>query len=101
MSGRIVVATARRTCMMCPSQWDVVSHEGVMYYVRYRWGHLTIHMGGVDGLCIVERQIGAEFDGSMRNAELAQATGDTFDWSRAAWLSGSPDFDDWPHPEGT
>ncbi len=36
---------------MCPSQWEFMTFENRMVYVRYRWGRLTLSIGVTNG-CI-------------------------------------------------
>lgn len=41
----IELVKLHQTCEMCPSQWDAWDKEGNYYYIRYRFGVLTVAMG--------------------------------------------------------
>jgi hypothetical protein len=66
-----------QTCNACPSQWDAWDADGVLYYIRYRWGHLTIHRGGVDGDLIFEWQSEDCWEGILSTEDMLEKTGCT------------------------
>ena len=63
-----------QTCIACPSQWEGILKDGRMFYIRYRWGTLTIQLSkqptndgdriiSEDWNLIYSEQLGNEFDG--------------------------------------
>ncbi len=70
-------AHVRQTCSACPSQWEGETGDDLSLYVRYRFGHLSIGLGGDRGEAIdnsagwtdepaaFSRVIGEELDGSI------------------------------------
>jgi len=78
-----------QTCTACPSQWDAVTDDNRIVYIRYRWGHLTISVGepndtdewaGVNGRVIFAESIGDSFDGFMTYTQLTEYTRKLIDW---------------------
>lgn len=61
------VKTMTMTCCACPSQWEGQMDDGSELYVRYRWGRLTIDVGGDRVLSLVH---GDELDGVMYEETL-------------------------------
>lgn len=68
------VKSVNMTCSACPSQWEGKLIDGRMYYVRYRWGCLSVSiskeptddvMDTVGGQEIHYSEPGDGFDGSM------------------------------------
>jgi len=62
------------TCWACPSQWEGTLTDGRMFYIRYRWGHLTFYVSenptinlydALNTEPLVSKQCGEEFDGVM------------------------------------
>jgi hypothetical protein len=41
----IRVTEIRNTCSACPSQWEGLTDDEQVVYIRFRWGHLSV---GVD-----------------------------------------------------
>jgi hypothetical protein len=39
----ITLVRTEQTCHARPSQWDAWDVDGNYYYLRYRWGHGTVH----------------------------------------------------------
>jgi hypothetical protein len=39
----------RKTCDVCPSQWEGRLADGRTVYVRFRWGWLRIHLAPIGG----------------------------------------------------
>lgn len=69
----IVITRAVRTGSMCPSQWQVWGTNGKEYYIRYRWGILTIQKGDPGGEEVLRKLTGkGEYDGSMTFQELRE-----------------------------
>lgn len=57
-----------QTCLACPSQWEGVLKDGRCFYVRYRHGRLTIHIGksiseAITSPPAIKRVIGDRLDG--------------------------------------
>ena len=86
---KIKVVICNQTCMACPSQWEGVTDDHRMIYVRYRWGELTVSIGAsgdidrfaaVGGKCILSKQLGDELDGVLSFEELVEATRDIIEW---------------------
>jgi hypothetical protein len=44
--GRPKVLALRKTSLACPSQWEGVLEDGRAVYARYRWGELSVGVGG-------------------------------------------------------
>lgn len=69
--GRPKVATLKKTCVACPSQWEGTLEDGQVIYARYRSGALSVG-------------IGDDIDEAVRNgwtdeALYADYVGDGFD----------------------
>lgn len=50
------VVKLEQTCEMCPSQWDAFGPNGEYYYIRYRWGYLSVSTPGPGGKEIFSEQ---------------------------------------------
>jgi hypothetical protein len=77
----IKVVKIIKTCNMCPAQWDGVTDDNRQFYVRYRWGCLTVSIGepgdaseyaAVVGRIVFNRQLGGPFAGSMDYQALCE-----------------------------
>ena len=79
-----------RTCLACPSQWEGKLTDGRMFYVRYRWGYLSIRvsngktddsMNAVRGEEIFGAQLGSDMDGCLSEQHLMEIvkTNDLFE----------------------
>ncbi len=44
--GRPKVVALKKTCTACPSQWEGTLEDGRVIYARYRWGELSVGVGG-------------------------------------------------------
>lgn len=53
------------TCSACPSQWDAWDADGVYYYIRYRFGQLTVRIGDAGSEPIYSETLGDRYDGVM------------------------------------
>lgn len=65
----------KKTLGGCPTQWNGLDTNGYLYYIRYRYGKLTIRKSNlpespVTSPIIMEKTIGNEFDGFLSNGEL-------------------------------
>ena len=74
----IKIVELKQTCVACPSQWDAWDDEDNYYYIRYRWGHLTITIHEVCGELIFEKYLGGAFDGYLELDKLKEITKDIF-----------------------
>jgi hypothetical protein len=77
--GRPKVATLRKTCIACPSQWDGSLEDGRVIYARYRHGALSVGIGddideavrnGRTDEALYADYVGDGFDGFMDFEEL-------------------------------
>lgn len=67
----------RMTTEACPTQWEGVTTSGKEVYCRYRYGILTINVGGdlsrdILGDLIYTASVGNNQDGCMSTEELLQ-----------------------------
>jgi len=55
------------TCSACPTQYEGLTDNGKIVYIRYRWGCLTVGVGETLKEALVNtilyKHIGDEFDG--------------------------------------
>lgn len=77
----MTIAEIRQTCCGCPSQWEGRLADGRAFYVRYRWGYLSIRTseGSVDDAVRSEEeaygeQIGKPLDGMITLATVLEKT---------------------------
>jgi hypothetical protein len=66
-----------QTSMAFPSQWDITLDDGTEWYVRYRWGELTVDPVHGDELgdgCLTVT-CGDPLDGEMTTAEMMAILG--------------------------
>lgn len=83
----IKVVEIKKTCEMCPSQWEGTDVEARPVYVRYRWGFLWVGVGqrggdidsAVSGKEVFGKQVGKSPDGVMSYDELRTATAGVMD----------------------
>ncbi|MGD9736419.1 MAG: hypothetical protein AB7V58_12575 [Solirubrobacterales bacterium] len=77
--GRPKVAALKKTCTACPSQWEGTLEDGRVIYARYRWGELSVGVGGeIDEAvhngwtdeALYADQVGEGLDGFMVFEEL-------------------------------
>jgi len=84
----IKVTSITQTSGACPSQWEGITEDGRPIYVRYRWGYLSIRLGGKDGNIrdavsgkeIIGKQIGGPWDGVLSYEGLKKATQGKIQW---------------------
>jgi len=38
------ITELNQTCGACPSQWEGKLNDGRMFYIRYRWGYLSVRI---------------------------------------------------------
>lgn len=91
----VVFTEVTRTCIACPSQWDLVSSDGRQWYGRYRNGYGTLHLAPNDD---VDWDYPAgHFDTGDNGGALT--IGEFVDLLGADWQL-SPDIDRDDLPEG-
>ncbi|MCH7806956.1 MAG: hypothetical protein IH995_07425 [Proteobacteria bacterium] len=78
--GLIKVASVAQTCFACPAQWQGETEDGQEIYVRYRWGWLEVHLGGVLTEPILDLQLGGEWHGEMTFEDLKKHTKEIISW---------------------
>lgn len=80
----MIVESVEQTCLACPSQWEGRLTDGRMFYVRYRWGHLSLSVSpgpttdifeAVDGEEVYSEATGSEYDGVISWDEVCNKTG--------------------------
>lgn len=86
----IKVTSLTQTCYSCPSQWNGMTADNRQLYFRYRWGWLTVTIGApgdmdefaaVTGDEVYSKHLGDEFDGTLSEADMMEATKDILDYS--------------------
>lgn len=81
------VKVLKQTCYMCPSQWEGQFEDGTYFYVRYRWGWLSISISEVSvqkavvGKSLMEISYGDSLDGLLSFDELKDLTKEIIEWS--------------------
>jgi hypothetical protein len=78
------VAKAKRTCIACPSQWDIWLEDGRQLYARYRFGYFYLAESPLASP-ILEFEHGDEWQGDMGNEEMMDNTSPLLDWRDAVW----------------
>lgn len=72
------VANIKQTCSACPSQWEGHTEDGRMFYIRFRWGGLSIEISeeptnviqkAMD-ILLFDEQISDSLDGILTEEEL-------------------------------
>lgn len=59
----------KQTCDACPSQWDVIDDTGEAFYVRYRWGELTITHEPTQ-MMMLRQPLGNPLDGVLSTEDM-------------------------------
>jgi len=81
----LVVKSVVQTCFACPSQWEGSLEDGRMFYVRFRWGYLSVRvsaeptknsMDAVGGSEIFGGSVEDEWAGCMSTNEMARIVKD-------------------------
>jgi hypothetical protein len=71
------VVWATCTCGACPSQWEGADDEGRHVYARYRWGSLSVKIGGKE---VFQAEYGDSMSGVMSYDELKRLTAGHVIW---------------------
>jgi hypothetical protein len=77
------VSELRETCASSPSQWEGRLSDGRPFYIRYRWGFLSVSIGEVGGLMASAmdanewfgQQVGDPLDGKISIDDVFRLTG--------------------------
>jgi len=85
-SKRRIICIAE-TCSACPSQWEGLTSDGQVVYIRYRWGNLYVGIGDSQKEAVAAalenyRRIGDEYDGTMSTERMMDETERDFEWGR-------------------
>lgn len=82
----VTITYLKETCSICPSQWEGMTEDHKLVYIRYRWGHLCVSVSpphatdiseAVRGECIYEETVDSSgWDGSMSLDTLKELTRD-------------------------
>ena len=71
----VLIKRIVKTCSACPSQWDAWDVSGEYYYIRYRWGCLTVNKHETNGMLIYDSEVGEYLGGWMNLEEMLECTG--------------------------
>jgi hypothetical protein len=86
---RVTVLSIVKTCESSPAQWEGLTADGKVVYVRYRYGVLRVGIGAdtdeavenafaPDNACM--SKLGEEWEGDLRYDEMTRATRNAFIW---------------------
>ncbi len=73
------ITRIEQTCVACPSQWDMWDDNNLYYYVRYRWGELSVICNNVE--TVYRKQIGDNLDGTMSTEDMKRHLHKIFDFT--------------------
>jgi len=83
MSNKPRVIEVKQTDDYCPSQWEGTLEDGKRFYIRYRWGTLSVSWldsnDRPEGY-FFSKSCGGPFDGVINTEEMVRIV-DFFDWS--------------------
>lgn len=78
---KLKIESLKRTCIACPAQWEGKLVDGRMFYIRYRWGYLSVRISdnptnqvgnAVRGEEILGINHGGGYDGDMEEGEMLE-----------------------------
>lgn len=77
---KMIIKDLVQTCGACPAQWEFRTFEDRPVYVRYRWGYLSIRIGGagedidsaVAGEEIYGEHLAGEWDGVIEEEKIIE-----------------------------
>ncbi|MGK9171471.1 hypothetical protein KXR53_34615 [Inquilinus limosus] len=83
MAEPMQIAEIVQTCSRSPSQWEGRLTDGRPFYIRYRWGRLSVSFGRPGGTLEeavlagewFDEQIGDPLDGEIELDEVCRRTG--------------------------
>lgn len=72
------IKTIEQTCDFCPSQWEGYTTDNTPFYIRYRWGYLSVRLGkelgciddAINGEEVFGEQLDDEWNGVMSTEEM-------------------------------
>lgn len=65
-----IASNLKQTCGACPSQWEGELVGGGSFYIRYRWGYLSLSFNGKE---VMLKQLGDGLDGVLSTNDMAIA----------------------------
>lgn len=83
MTEKLKVKDWERTCIACPSQWDIYTDTGRYIYVRFRHGDFSACLDEVFGETLFEWSSDDMYDGCMTDEEMMNMLSDYLDFSNA------------------
>lgn len=75
MLRNIKLVRIEQTLDFCPSEWDAYDSDGDYYYIRYRYGFLSVNKGEIMGESVFARQVKDHLSGVMSTEEMLRITG--------------------------
>ena len=82
---KIKIIKIDRTSFACPAQWDMWDSKDNYYYVRFRWGELTINKHEVFGELVFSNQTDSDWNGFMEEEELIEMVSEVFYFSKCVY----------------
>jgi hypothetical protein len=67
------IATAERTCDLSPTQYEGALTDGRVWYLRYRWGRLSLGAGADLDEAVVQEEVVRDLDSSGWAGYLSHA----------------------------
>ena len=87
----LTATTLTMTCGACPSQWEGDFLDGRTFYIRYRWGGLSVRISdnvsdnyddAVGGKEILYLKHGDDMHGVLSSKEMQELTKHIINWSQ-------------------
>ena len=69
--SKYIVSELEMITNICPTQWEGRTLDGLMFYARYRWGGLSVDIGGNQ---IFYKNYNDPFHGVMSTNTMMQLT---------------------------
>ncbi len=78
---KMKIKSIKNTSTCCPSQWEGITENNETFYIRYRWGRLTIQLSEPNGTItnavntgrvLCNKQIGPIYDGVITLEEVME-----------------------------
>lgn len=95
------ITEIEQTCLACPSQWEGRLENGRTFYIRYRWGGLSVRVSpeptedvgaAVNGEEVFYANVSKDgFDGFISLPEVAKQAGHVLDFSNVLTSEGVED----------
>lgn len=74
---RVMSHSVVKTVSACPTIWEFETADGEKGYIRYRWGGLSVRVGGER---VYDAQVGDEWDGCMDSGRMYQLMRGVIEW---------------------